>query len=275
MKFGLDVPISGAYADPHLLAGLAADAEAAGWDGLFLQDGLAGPEPTVDPWVSLAAVALRTQRIRIGVFLTPLPRRRPWEVARQAVTVDHLSRGRLIFGAALGHSDRDFVPFGEEWDIRIRAQKLDESLEILAGLWSGRPFSYAGSHYRLDEVTFVPGPVQQPRIPVWVAAGWPRRTPLRRAARWDGVYLMTVHQDTERLLTPDDVGEVARVVGAERSRTEPLEIGVNAVATGDAAADRAAVDAFGHAGATWWIELAAPDGRPETYRRRISEGPPS
>ncbi len=274
MKFGLDVPVSGAYADPLLLADLAVEAEAAGWDGLFLQDGLAGPEPIVDPWVSLAAVALRTQRIRIGVFLTPLPRRRPWEVARQAMTVDHLSGGRLIFGAAIGHSDRDFIPFGEEWDVRIRAQKLDESLEIITGLWRGRPFSYAGSHYQLDEVTFTPPPVQQPRIPVWVAAGWPRRTPLRRAVRWDGVYLMTVHQETEKLLTPDDVLEVSRVVAAERRQPAPLEIGVNATLTDDPARGHASVEAFAQAGATWWIELA-PDGQPETYRRRISKGPPS
>ena len=272
MKFGLDVPVSGAYADPHLLADLAAEAEAAGWDGIFLQDGIGGPDPMLDPWLSLAAVALRTERIKLGVFLTPLPRRRPWEVARQAVTVDHLSRGRLIFGAALGYSDVDFAPFGEEWDAKVRAEKLDESLEILTGLWSGEPYSFAGRHYHLDEVRFLPRAVQTPRVPVWVAAGWPRRGPLRRAARWDGVYLMTVHQESGELLTPADVGAVTRYLAAERTGRPPLEVGVNAALTGDPTRDPAAVQAFADAGVTWWIELD--DDSPESYLRRIRTGPP-
>jgi alkanesulfonate monooxygenase SsuD/methylene tetrahydromethanopterin reductase-like flavin-dependent oxidoreductase (luciferase family) len=209
-------------------------------------------------------------RFGLGVFLTPLPRRLPWEVARQAVTLDHLSHGRLIFGAALGHSPADFVPFGQEWDVKIRAQKLDESLDILAGLWSGEPFGFEGRHYRMDEVRFQPTPIQS-HLPVWVAAGWPRRTPLRRAARWDGAYLMTYHQDRQELLTPDDVAEVARFLAGDGGRQAPLEIGVNATLTGDVSHDRESVNAFEAAGATWWMELD--DGGPEAYLRRIRRGP--
>jgi hypothetical protein len=123
MQFGLDIPINGAYAHPRTLADLAADAEEAGWDDFFLQDVLFSTEPIVDPWVALAAVAMRTQRLRIGVFLTPLPRRRPWQVARQAMTLDQLSQGQLIFGAALGFQALDFTSFGEDYDPRTRAPK--------------------------------------------------------------------------------------------------------------------------------------------------------
>jgi alkanesulfonate monooxygenase SsuD/methylene tetrahydromethanopterin reductase-like flavin-dependent oxidoreductase (luciferase family) len=171
MQFGLDIPINGAYAHPRTLADLAAEAEEAGWDGFFLQDVLFSTEPIVDPWVALAAVAVRTERLRIGVFLTPLPRRRPWQVARQAATLDLLSQGRLIFGAALGFQALDFTSFGEDYDPRTRAEKLDEGLEIVQGLWSGEAFSFHGTHYHLENVTLLPKPLQSPRIPVWVAGG--------------------------------------------------------------------------------------------------------
>lgn len=275
MRFGLDIPVSGDYSDPRLLADLARDAETAGWDGVFLQDVFSGPDPAVDPWIALAAVALATERVRIGCFLTPLARRRPWQVARQAVTVDHLSRGRLVFGAALGYSAQDFVAFGEEWDPLVRAGKLDEALEIVTGLWNAEPFSYNGSHYRLDGALLRPAPWQTPRIPVWVAAGWPRRKPLRRAARWDGVYLMTVHQDTGELLTPDDVAGAARFLAeASPDGTDPIDVAINAEPVGDAGADAARIQAFAGAGATWWIELADDDHGPGGYRERIRRGPP-
>ena len=120
MRYGLDVPVDGPYSDPRLLADLAAEAEAAGWDGFFLQDVLASDDPVAEPWVSLTAVALRTSRMRIGILLTPLARRRPWQVARQAATIDHLSGGRLVLGAGLGYSEMDFTPFDEEWAPRVR-----------------------------------------------------------------------------------------------------------------------------------------------------------
>lgn len=274
MRFGLDVPIGGQYADPRLLGQLAYEAEQAGWDGFFLQDGLAGAHPMVDPWIGLAAVALRTERMRIGVFLTPLPRRRPWEVARQATTIDHLSGGRLIFGGALGHSEIDFTPFGDEWDARVRAEQLDEALEVLTGVWSGEPFSYSGQHYRLEGAQLQPRPVQSPRIPVWLAAGWPRRRPLRRAARWDGVYLMTNNQATDEWLSVDDLGAAARFALEERNAAgsdTPFEIAANAIARSN---HDPQVAAFAEAGATWWVELDV-DGSADAYRQRIRSGPPA
>jgi alkanesulfonate monooxygenase SsuD/methylene tetrahydromethanopterin reductase-like flavin-dependent oxidoreductase (luciferase family) len=258
MRFGLDVPVDGRYADPRMLASMAAEAEAAGWDGFFLQDVLVSDDPVADPWLSLAAVALATTRVRIGILLTPLSRRRPWQVARQAATLDHLSGGRLVLGAGLGYSPTDFTPFGEEWDARSRAERLDEALAIIDGLWRGAPFSFAGRHFSVRDATLRPPPVQRPRIPVWVAAGWPRRRPLARASRWDGAYLMTVHQETDEMLRPEDVAAV-------RAATTTREIALNP-------APGVAPKEYADAGATWWLELA-PEGGPAAYRDRIRAGP--
>jgi alkanesulfonate monooxygenase SsuD/methylene tetrahydromethanopterin reductase-like flavin-dependent oxidoreductase (luciferase family) len=260
MRFGLDVPIDGAYSDPRLLASMAAEAEAAGWDGFFLQDVLASADSVSDPWISLAGVALSTSRMRIGIMLTPLARRLPWEAARQAATIDHLSGGRLVFGAGLGYSEADFTPFGGQWDARVRAARLDEALDVVAGLWTGEPFSHTGQHFVLDDVVLRPAPLQRPRVPVWVAAGWPRRRPLQRASRWDGVYLMTFHQGTGELLRPEDIAAV-------RAATSTPEIAFNAVPTSD-------MRAFADAGGTWLVELAPETGGPAAYRDRIRRGPP-
>jgi alkanesulfonate monooxygenase SsuD/methylene tetrahydromethanopterin reductase-like flavin-dependent oxidoreductase (luciferase family) len=275
MRFGLDIPVSGQYADPRLLADLAADAETAGWDGFFLQDVLNASSPVADPWICLGVVAFATRRLRIGVMLTPLARRRPWQVARQATTVDHLSGGRVTLGAGLGHSAVDFTPFGEEWDAHTRAERLDEALEVVTGLWTGAPFPFAGRHFRLDDVTLAPAPLQTPRIPVWLAAGWPHRRPLARAARWDGVYLMTVHQKTNELLRPSDVAEVVETVTAMRGG-RGFDVAFNAVRAADTAKAAEQVQDFAAAGGTWWVELAPDEeeGGLPAYRDRIRQGPP-
>ncbi len=274
MKYGLDIPINGAYADARKLAELAAEAEDAGWDGFFLQDVLFSTEPLVDPWVTLSAIAMRTQRIKIGVFLTPLPRRRPWQVARETVTLDHLSNGRLIFGAALGFQALDFTPFGEDYDLKLLAEKLDEGLEVLKGLWSGEPFSFHGNHYQVDNVVFLPKSLQSPRIPVWVAGGWPKRKPLRRAAHWDGIYLMTVNQETGKLLTPEEISEIAAYIKSHRESTEPFDIAVNGEGSADIHKWAEVAERYSEAGATWWVELEAEGESFEGYRKRIRQGPP-
>lgn len=116
-------------------------------------------------------------------------------------------------------------------------------------------------------------PVQQPRVPIWTAAGWPRRRPLRRAANWDGVYLMTVHQQTGRLLTPQDVSEVRALVGTERSSSAPFDIAINGEVP-DHAHPESYVAAFEEAGATWWVWVALHEATVDDYRRRIGQGPP-
>jgi alkanesulfonate monooxygenase SsuD/methylene tetrahydromethanopterin reductase-like flavin-dependent oxidoreductase (luciferase family) len=191
MKYGLNLPNGGACGDARTLAEFAHLAEEAGWDGVFLEDYIVWQShqdvPTYDPWVALAAMALRTERIRLGTQVTPLPRRRPWKLARETVTLDHLSNGRLILGVGLGDpTDGNFNQFEEVTDLKARARMLDEALDVLVGLWSGEPFSYRGEYYHVDEITLLPRPVQTPRIPIWVGGGWPLKGPARRAARWDG-----------------------------------------------------------------------------------------
>jgi len=278
MKYGLDIPISGAYADPYKLAGLAIEAEEAGWDGFFLQDMLSSGsppgDPIIDPWIALAAIAMRTQRVKIGIFLTPLPRRRPWQVARETVALDILSHGRLIFGAGLGFQAPDFTPFDEEYDTKIRAEKLDEGLEVLNGLWSGETFNFHGMHYQIDDVVMVPKPLQTPRIPVWLAGGWPRRKPFRRAARWDGVYVMTYNQVKNEPITPEEVQEIVAYLDTQRVETTPFDVAVNGVTFGNTQQDVEIVQPFIEAGATWWIEYEASRETFEQYRDRIRKGPP-
>jgi alkanesulfonate monooxygenase SsuD/methylene tetrahydromethanopterin reductase-like flavin-dependent oxidoreductase (luciferase family) len=254
MKFGLDVATSGDFADPRKLADLAAEAEQAGWDGFFVWDVIFAnqtqDEPVVDPWVTLAAIAMRTERIKIGAFMTPLARRRPWQVARQAATLDHLSNGRLVFGASLGYQALDFLPFGEDYDARIRAEKLDEGLVVITGLWAGEEFSFRGKHFQLDKVRFNLRPAQLPRIPVWLAGGWPKRKPLERAARWDGLYLMTTNQATNELLTPEEVREAAAYCAAHRPNGAPFDIAVNLDLPPERGAAAAMLAAYEQAGAT-------------------------
>ncbi|GHO83134.1 LLM class flavin-dependent oxidoreductase [Dictyobacter formicarum] len=282
MKYGLDIPTAGAFADPRKLADLAAEAEEAGWHGFFLWDTIFMPGhpelPVVDPWIALATIAMRTQRVKLGAFLTPLPRRRPWQVARESVGLDYLSNGRLIFGAALGYHDLDFIPFGETFDPRIRAEKLDEGLTVLNGLWGGEVFSFQGKHYQIHDVSLLPKPLQSPRIPIWLAGGWPRRKPLQRAASWDGIYLMTTNQVTGQMLTPTEVRDAVAYINTYRTGPEPFDVALNVTPSTDRHQSIELVQQYREAGATWWIELETTgqvtEQSFEAYRERIRRGPP-
>ena len=275
MKFGLDIPTSGTFADPRKLVDLATEAEDAGWDGFFLWDVLFAADqsdiPVIDPWVTLSAIAMRTQRIRIGAMLTPLPRRRPWQVARETITLDHLSNGRLIFGAGSGYQALDFTPFGEEYDLKIRAEKLDEGLEVLRRLWTGEALSFDGKHYHIHDVHMLPKPLQSPRIPVWLAGGWPNRKPFRRAAHWDGIYLMAVNQVTGEPLTATEVREIVAYVDTYREKTDPFEVAVSGETPANPQNGAEIVQPYHEAGATWWIEARESF---EELRARIRQGPP-
>src|SRR5919202_1949683 len=164
MKFGFVLPTG----DARTAADFAHAAEQAGWDGFFVWEPVWG----IDAWISLAAAAMRTEHIRLGTDLTPLSRMRPWKLASETVTLDHLSHGRVILSVGLGALDTGFECFGEVTDRRTRAELLDEGLEILTGLWEGQPFRYDGRHYRVQETNFMvpPPPAQRPRIPIWVVA---------------------------------------------------------------------------------------------------------
>jgi alkanesulfonate monooxygenase SsuD/methylene tetrahydromethanopterin reductase-like flavin-dependent oxidoreductase (luciferase family) len=286
MQYGLNLPNGGAWGDARTLADLAHLAEEVGWDGVFLEDYIVWQShqdvPTYDPWIALAAIALRTEHIRFGTAITPLTRRRPWKVARETVTLDHLSKGRLILGVGLGDvgdnvsTDVSFTHFGEVINARQRAQRLDEALDVLVGLWSGQPFSYQGEHYRVNEVTLLPRPVQTPRIPIWIGGGWPLKGPARRAARWDGSCMYKhAYGGPWEDWTPDDVRALKAFVDSRRGASTPFDI---ALGGRDRDADwdkeRALIGSLAEAGATWWIEYIPPDvGGLGEARERIERGP--
>lgn len=275
MRHGFVITLS----DPRISADLAREAEEAGWDAVFTWDGICiGDEEMHDPWVTLAAMAARTERVRIGAMITPPSRRRPWKLARETMSVDHLSQGRLIVPVGLGTlDDAGFGPVGEPTDRKVRAELLDESLAILAGLWSGEPFGWSGTHYQFPPMAFRPPTVQQPRPPVWVVAAWPSERSTARALRWDGL-LPNVRQadGTMGRPTPEDLAAIAAHVRAHREATTPFDLVVDGTTPADdPAAAAAEVRVWADAGATWWLE--APWGMPggaEMLRRRIAAGPP-
>jgi len=214
MRHALYLPPFGEFSDPAVVVDLAVAAEAAGWDGLFLWDHIARPhEPeralVPDPWILCAAIAAATTRIRLGPMITPLARRRPQKVARETVTLDQLSHGRLIFGVGLGvNSGDELARFGEEVDDKARAALLDEALEVLQALWSGEAVDHHGEHFTARG-QFLPRPVQQPRIPLWGAArGGGATRPVRRAARLDGLF--PVNTDVDQLKVMLDVVRTER-----------------------------------------------------------------
>lgn len=258
-----------------MIADLAFLAEDAGWDGFFLEDYVIHHDPLhaviYDPWIALTAIAVRTSRIRIGPLVTPVSRRRPWKLARETVTLDHLSNGRLILGVGLGDtSDLGFAPVGEPTNPIERAELLDEGLDVLMGLWSGESFSYHGRHYHVDGVTFLPTPLQKPRIPIWVGGFWPHQGPIRRAARWDGIC------PAGDGLTPADVRALNRLIREKRTSSSPFDIVIGGhTPETEPGQARSKCLPFAEAGATWWIEFVHPvAGDVDAIRRRIAQGPP-
>jgi probable F420-dependent oxidoreductase len=266
MKHGISIPAFGAFGDIHRLTELAREAEDNGWDGFFLWDhlnqplpGYTGPHlPMLDPWIALAAIAAATSRIRIGTMVTPVARRRPWKLARETVSLDLLSGGRLILGVGLGGMPQEeHTRFGEDADDRVRARRLDEGLDILAGLWSGEPFSYQGEHFQVDDATFLPRPVQQPRIPVWVAGYWPNRRPFRRAARWDGVVPAKAPATPDGMpgwLPPDETAEMLAYTLGQRDSDTPFDVVMSVFMPPDPAQARDLAQSYADAGATWLLE---------------------
>jgi len=269
--------------DPLTSADLAAEAEAAGWDGVFNYDAIAiGPDDLYDPWIVLAAMAMRTERIRLGAMVFVPPRRRPWKLAREAVTLDVLSGGRLVLPVGLGAiDDAGFGNVGEPVEAKTRAQRLDETLAILEGLSTGEPFAFDGEHYRFGPMTFNPRPVQRPRIPVWVVGAWPHERSMRRAVRWDGLVVQVggpVGAPGPGAGLLRDIADWVRRERPAELRDQPFEIVVDGVTPADdpAAAARIARD-HEAAGATWWIEADWSNTSPDALdglRSRIAAGPP-
>jgi alkanesulfonate monooxygenase SsuD/methylene tetrahydromethanopterin reductase-like flavin-dependent oxidoreductase (luciferase family) len=289
MRYGFVLP----YGDARTAAELAAVAEGSGWDGFFVWESIWG----LDAWAMLAAAAMTTERIRLGTMLTPLPRRKPWDVAGQTSTVDNLSNGRVTLSVGLGVAEHPrFWLFEDDPGRKVRAELMDESLEMLQHLWRDQPFEFAGKHYRSRFVTELdppapPPPVQQPRIPTWVVGAWPRPKSMRRAALQDG-WLPNYaplpaegspeQEQSQPKLTPAILAEGVEWIRDERARHGLPMDGYDVVAEGVTAADdpRAGeiVRPWAEAGATWWIDAdwstMEPRAARESAERRLKAGPP-
>ena len=287
MKYAINIINFGDCGDAATLAELAQTAESVGWDGLFVWDHIAWDGrimPMVDPWVALTAIATSTDRIRIGLMVTPLPRRRPWKFARETVSLDRLSSGRMIVGVGIGDALAEFNNLGEEADLKTRGTMLDEGLQVVNGLWSGKPFSFVGEHYTVKDAHFLPATQQQPRIPVWVGGKWPNRAPFRRAAQWDGVFPILSGTDTESY--PTQIREMMRFLLDHRESNDPFDVTVQGTTPGNDSMHAAEVVAeYAEAGVTWWqeainehrrdlIDRASKTSWIDAVRWRIQQGPP-
>jgi alkanesulfonate monooxygenase SsuD/methylene tetrahydromethanopterin reductase-like flavin-dependent oxidoreductase (luciferase family) len=265
LRSAIWLPLFDELADPRAVAALAAEAEEAGWDGFFVWDHLRWREPirdVADPWIVLAAIAMATERLRFGPMVTPLARRRPAKVARETATLDRLSTGRLTLGVGLGSDEfgSEFSKTGEQLDDRARGQMLDESLEILTAAWSGDPVRHLGEHYTVDDITFLPRPVQRPGVRVW-AAGFPGNLkPMRRAARLDGYVPVNLQH-------PDQLAEAAATLSGLRDG----EMGSFDIAVG--LARDVDVAPYARAGATWWLPEIDPGTPIDTVRGLVRDGP--
>jgi alkanesulfonate monooxygenase SsuD/methylene tetrahydromethanopterin reductase-like flavin-dependent oxidoreductase (luciferase family) len=276
IKFGIHIPNFGHFGEPASVVEIARMAEGAGWDGLFIWDHIRWEHdrsPVVDPWIALAAAAQATDRLRLGTMITPIARRRPWKLARETVSLDRLSKGRLIFGAGLGWGkDVEFAAFGEQADDRVRARMLDEGLAVMTGLWGGESFSFSGEHFKAENVTFLPGPLQTPRIPIWIAGLWPNPRPFRRAARWDGVFPERLAGGT---VAPTEVAEIRGFVSRHRASADPFDIAVGGYS--DRSRDyETQFGAYEESGLTWWFERLDPSRQlsaEETFEL-VAAGPP-
>jgi alkanesulfonate monooxygenase SsuD/methylene tetrahydromethanopterin reductase-like flavin-dependent oxidoreductase (luciferase family) len=279
-RCAVGVPNVGPFGDPSLLVTMAVAAEEHGWDGFFVWDHQLWHDPqwdVADPVVVIAAVAARTSAIRIGILVNVLARRRVGKVAREAVTLDHLSRGRLIVGAGLGARAEEFTAFGEPGDPRERAARLDESLHLLDALWSGEPVSFRGEHLSAADVTMLPRPVQRPRIPLWCAGRWPHKAPFRRAARWDGVMPTHVGYGLGETMPPEELRAVVRYTAEHRAAAGSFDVALEGQTDGSAAGRGARhVMPYAEAGLTWWIEaLGWWRGTTRDAMTRITQGPPA
>ncbi|NJN19261.1 MAG: LLM class flavin-dependent oxidoreductase [Oscillochloris sp.] len=269
MRYGIEVVPFGAYSDPREVVRLAQAAEAAGWEALALWDHLLFPYGAGDPWITLAAVAAATSKLKLISAVAPLPRYRPQLLARTLVALDLLSSGRLIFGTGLGVAF-DNEPFGDPSDPPTLAAQLDEGLEFICRLWTGEPVTHQGRFYRAENAQLVPTPQQQPRIPIWI--GGDSRAALRRAAHWDGWIIGTIDEQCQITKMPQQLAEQVAFLRSFRNNHAPFAIAVDGVSV---AGDATLPHAYAQAGATWWLEaIFGSRGTITEMLARVNAGPP-
>jgi alkanesulfonate monooxygenase SsuD/methylene tetrahydromethanopterin reductase-like flavin-dependent oxidoreductase (luciferase family) len=269
MRYGIHIPNFGPFGDARVLARLAAEAEAAGWDGVFIWDHVVrheGDFNLVDPWVGLTAMALSTSTVKLGPLVTPLPRRRPWNVAKAVANLDHVSGGRIVLGVGVGGAQSlEFGAFGEEADPRRRGDMLDEGLELLQEAWSGEPIHHAGEHYHVASRRMLPRPLQEHGIPLWAATQSVSGRPVRRAAGLDGIFPIGIQPDDLPRLV-DTLAEAGRDLSVASSPQGPRPFDIIVVGTDDAGR-------WENTAATWWLRELPWHEPLETGRRIAAEGP--
>lgn len=261
---------------PENVVEYAVAAEDAGWDGVFLADGLGNEAPTIDPWTTMSVIASQTDEITLGTWITPVPRRHPWQLAHDVATVDHLSDGRVMFGGGLGNPG-NYTMFGTEWNPTELGKKYDEALEVITGLWQGDPLDYEGDFFTTDDAELPLTPVQEPRVPVVLGGWWPHKKPFQRAAEWDGIMPGTPAmfgggaQGEPVTGSPEE--EVRAMLDYYRGLTDdPGEI-LLPIDTPEVPPDFA--DTCRELGATWLLKYSLlSDGSHERNLDRIRDGPP-
>ncbi len=268
MKYGFILP----FGDARIAADLARDAEHAGWDGFFMWEPVCG----VDAWIGLTAAAMQTTRIRLGTMLTPISRMRPWDVASKAATLDRLSGGRLILSIGLGAVDTGFAQFGEVTDRKLRAERVDESLDIVTGLWHGQPFNYTGKYYQIQELldAVPPRPLQQPRIPIWVVGAWPHPKSMARALKYDGLIPQGMHGDSET--SYQAFCDMMQYVQSHQTNTRSFEIVIDYKVSKEQPSSKCeTIRRWAETGATWWIEGLWEARELTEVQQYILQGPPN
>lgn len=255
MKFWISLMNFGYLADAKKIAELAVQAEEAGWDAVFLADHVNWKDMGyhVDPWIALGLIADRTKRILLGTAVTPIARRRPTKLAREILTLHDLSNGRFIFGAGSGIWPSEYDDLGDEPNLKVRAEMLDEGLELLQNIWRGTDIDHQGTHFRTKSQTFYAGGAE---VPIWVAASWPALKPFLRAMRFDGV--MAMNRKFNEPLSLDDVRSIKKFVREHRKSEKPFNIGLGLNTTADPSADIDRALAYKEAGANWWQEGVFP-----------------
>lgn len=278
IKYGIGLIQFKEFADPNLVVEFAVEAEKAGWDGFFLCDHLLFEKNEIQPigevWVLLSAIAARTSKIKIGTYVSPLTRYSPWQFAKMTATLDVLSNGRLMLGLGIGGPEDEFEAFGEEYDTKVLAEKLEEELIIIQGLWSGEPFSFSGKYYEIDNVAFLPKPVQYPRIPLLLGGMWPAKKPFVRAAQFDGA--LPIHKNFPQDLNPEEIRDIIKVINSNRKEDDKFEIIISGTGFFAPEHRKEIVQSYIDAGVTWWLEHVNTLMQPsvEEMRKIVKLGPP-
>lgn len=274
MRYGVTFP----YLPPQTIADLSVEVEAAGWDGVFVWDAIWG----LNCWVTLAAVAIKTKRVMLGPMLVPLSRRRPWEVASEMMTLDHLSNGRAILSAGLGATDTGWDKVGEMTDKKVRAARLDEALEIISRLWTGENITFEGQHFQVRGVQLDPLPIQKPRPPLWVVGAFPRQKSMQRVVKYDGMLVSQLTDDHQLVTNPtaETIRAIREYATLNRVGGGPFDLIMEGETDGaNPEAGAAKIQPWAEAGLTWWLEnvWAGPyeRGGIEGIRERIRQGPPA